>query len=122
MFRTLINEDGEVHTIGFLHQYGCGIIRIGKPRSTVAAGSIQPLLDEYIEKCPGASIDYIHGVEEVIELSEEENSIGFLLPGMQKAAFFKTVTENGSLPRKCFSLGEADEKRFYFECRRILYE
>lgn len=26
------------------------------------------------------------------------------------------------MPRKTFSMGSADEKRFYFECRRILPE
>jgi hypothetical protein len=38
---------------------------------------------------------------------------------MDKGAFFRTVVVDGALPRKTFSMGEAEEKRFYMECRRI---
>ena len=41
------------------------------------------------------------------------------LCGGLNANLFKTVIVDGALPRKTFSMGEADEKRFYMECRRI---
>lgn len=46
-------------------------------------------------------------------------NVGIVLPDMHKSDLFKTVVHDGALPRKTFSMGEADEKRFYYECRRI---
>ncbi|HBF36047.1 MAG TPA: DUF1015 domain-containing protein, partial [Firmicutes bacterium] len=50
----------------------------------------------------------------------EPGNIGFYLPVMDKSDFFKTVIADGALPRKTFSMGEAEEKRFYMECRKII--
>lgn len=50
----------------------------------------------------------------------EPDQCGFYLPAMSKHDLFLTVILNGVLPRKTFSMGHADEKRFYFECRAIL--
>ena len=63
--------------------------------------------------------DYIHGSEEVLKLGEKPSSIGILLPPIAKDSFFETINGRGPLPRKSFSMGEADEKRFYLECRRL---
>jgi len=63
-------------------------------------------------------IDYVHGDDAVESLSKGKN-VGFLLPSMDKNELFKTVILDGALPRKTFSMGEADEKRFYLECRKI---
>ncbi len=49
----------------------------------------------------------------------ESGNIGFLLPPMEKSAFFRTVVFDGALPRKTFSMGEARDKRYYLEARRI---
>ena len=60
--------------------------------------------------------------EEMAELKNKKhkkNNIGFFLPVMDKHDLFKTVILDGALPRKTFSLGEAEEKRFYLECRKI---
>lgn len=46
--------------------------------------------------------------------------MGFLLPALDKYKLFETVDKDGVLPRKSFSMGEAHEKRFYIECRRII--
>lgn len=64
-------------------------------------------------------IDYIHGSDEVFRLGKKENAAGILLPPIAKESFFSTIAGNGPLPRKSFSMGEASEKRFYFECRAL---
>lgn len=94
------------------------IIYINNPCHTLAVGSLQMFLDEYI-KANGGEVDYIHGEDVVISLSKEENSIGFLLEAMDKNDLFKTVILDGALPRKTFSMGEACDKRFYLEGRKI---
>ena len=91
---------------------------IKNPKSNLTVGSLQIFLDEYINK-NGGKIDYIHGENVVSDLSAKENSIGFLLPAMDKSDLFKTVILDGALPRKTFSMGEANEKRFYLEVRAI---
>ena len=64
-------------------------------------------------------IDYIHGDDVTRKMGSEQNNIGFLLPKMEKSDLFKSVILDGALPRKTFSMGHSDEKRFYLECRKI---
>ena len=60
------------------------------------------------------------GEEVLRRLGEQPGNIGFYLPALAKGDFFRTVVRDGALPRKTFSMGEADEKRFYLECRQIV--
>ena len=95
----------------------------------LAVSKLQPALDEYLKTVPSKSsgtavagameIDYIHGTEDVLELGTKENGTGILLPPIAKESFFDTIGKTGPLPRKSFSMGEADEKRFYLECRKL---
>ena len=91
---------------------------IHKPTSQLTVGSLQEFLDSYLKKTE-AKIDYIHGIDVVKSLAEQKNSIGFILPDMLKSELFPTVIKDGALPRKTFSMGHAEDKRFYIECRKI---
>ena len=91
---------------------------IHKPTSNLTVGSVQSFLDAWLRE-NGGKIDYIHGAEVVASLAAEPDSMGILLPDMQKAELFPTVIKDGALPRKTFSMGHAADKRFYMECRRI---
>ncbi len=85
----------------------------------LVAGAIQQFIDEYIEKTEGAVCDYIHGEASVRQIVAENNAVGFLFDGIGKGELFEYVEKHGSLPRKTFSMGEANDKRYYMECRRI---
>ena len=90
----------------------------------LAVARLQPEIDAFLKNSAKANgvapeIDYIHGSEEVLKLGERENSVGILLPPIAKDSFFETINGRGPLPRKSFSMGEADEKRFYLECRKL---
>jgi len=61
----------------------------------------------------------VHGRDVVVRLGSQTGNAGFYLPGMSKSELFKTVILDGALPRKTFSMGEAREKRFYMEARKI---
>lgn len=89
------------------------------PHPTLAVSRLQPVLDEYIEMHPEVKIDYIHGTDEVFRLGKAVNAIALLLPPVEKNSFFSTIASTGPLPRKSFSMGEASEKRYYMECRRL---
>ncbi len=91
---------------------------IHKPTSQLTVGSLQEFLDNYLKKS-SAKIDYIHGIDVVNDLAKQDNSIGFILPDMKKSELFPTVIKDGALPRKTFSMGHAEDKRFYIECRKI---
>jgi uncharacterized protein (DUF1015 family) len=82
-------------------------------------GTLQTFIDIYLKEHPEMNIDYIHGVETVRNLCKEEGVLGFLFEGMKKEELFPAVRADGSLPRKTFSMGHADEKRFYIESRKI---
>ena len=94
--------------------------------SELAVARLQLEIDEFLKSKKVAEtkpeIDYIHGSEEVLKLGEKENAVGILLPPIAKDSFFETIKNRGSLPRKSFSMGEADEKRFYLECRKLFSE
>ena len=94
-------------------------IYIKEPAFELAVGSLQNFLDAYVKEHKEAEIDYIHGDDVTIDLSKKENSVGFILSSMAKGDLFKSVRADGALPRKTFSMGEAFEKRFYLECRKI---
>ena len=85
----------------------------------LAISSLQPALDEFIAANAGVEIDYIHGAAETVRLGEADGQLGILLPPIAKESFFATINARGALPRKSFSMGEASEKRFYVEARRL---
>ena len=91
---------------------------VTKPCSNLTVGSLQSVLDSYLAENAG-KIDYIHGEDVVRNLAAADGAIGFLLPSMTKAELFPTVIKDGALPRKTFSMGHANDKRFYCEARKI---
>lgn len=94
-------------------------ITIKNPPKNLTVGSLQAFIDSYISLHPSVKVDYIHGEDVTIKLGQKKGNIGFLVPSMKKQELFKTVILDGTLPRKTFSMGEASDKRFYIECRKI---
>lgn len=93
-------------------------VYIGKTCSNLTVGSLQSFLDKWLKE-NGGKIDYIHGADTLRTLVENKGGIGFILPDMNKNQLFPTVIKDGALPRKTFSMGHAEDKRFYIECRKI---
>ena len=93
------------------------IYYISNPKSNLSVGSIQVFLDEYL-KDKSSKVDYIHEEEAVTKLIENDN-IGFIFDTISKNDLFKTVILEGTLPRKTFSMGISNDKRFYLESRKI---
>lgn len=96
------------------------VLEFIKPGSNLAVGTLQPFLDMLIKDKSAEKIDYVHGAETVVKLACGKDNVGFYLPAMSKSDLFKTVILDGVLPRKTFSMGEAFEKRFYLEARKII--
>jgi hypothetical protein len=113
------HQTGAVQQVGLVSPDGCAVITISQPDSNLAVGSLQAFLDDWGKKGGFGQIDYVHGDEVVSELGAQGGNLGFYLPAIDKNKLFRTVILDGSLPRKTFSMGEAHEKRFYMESRRI---
>ncbi len=112
----LVGDEG-VTRFGFVSADGLACLETPSP--LLAVSRLQPALDDFVAERPGVSIDYIHGAEEVFRLGGKENAVAILLPPVEKDSFFSTIASGGPLPRKSFSMGEASEKRYYLECRRL---
>lgn len=110
--------EGEGHQFTYVLPGERGTITVPNPTAQLAVGTLQNFLDRYLEE-NGGKVDYIHGEDVVEQLAGQPGSIGFLLPAMGKDQLFPTVIFDGALPRKTFSMGEAHDKRFYLEARRI---
>ena len=98
-----------------------GEMLIPSPVAALPVGTVQDFLDDYLKTAPaGASIDYIHGEDTVRALTDgRADAVAFLFEGLAKEELFSTVISDGALPRKTFSMGHAEDKRFYTEARRI---
>jgi uncharacterized protein (DUF1015 family) len=114
------SDSASVHYLPFSSENKFGIIKVYNPKNNLEVGTLQTFLDDYVKNNADIKIDYIHGENVVAALSKESNNIGFYLPPMDKKDLFKTVIIEGVLPRKTFSMGEAEEKRFYMEARKIV--
>lgn len=108
-----------IHRVGMIQETEFGILEIHNPSTNLPVGTLQPFIDNLITLDPTSKIDYVHGEEVVFKLGAQPGNIGFYLPAMDKSDLFKTVILDGVLPRKTFSMGEAHEKRFYMESRKI---
>ncbi len=111
-----IGDDAQIFTC----VYGEEKVRVSvKPTGKLPVSTLQKWLDDYIKENSAAKIDYIHGKDVVYNLSKQKNTLGFIFEGMQKSELFDAIKQDGSLPRKTFSMGHASDKRFYMEARKI---
>lgn len=96
-----------------------GVMELGIQPGQLPLAALQQALDAYLAENEG-EIDYIHGDDVVQQLAQEKDALGFLVPGIEKNQFFQSIVTDGILPRKTFSMGHAQEKRYYLEARKIL--
>ena len=111
-----VGEEG--HVLRYVWEQGSGAITVPRPEATLPAATLQTFLDRWLSVHRGR-IDYIHGAEVARSLADQPGNLAFLLPAMDKESLFPAVLRHGALPRKTFSMGEAQDKRFYLEGRKI---
>lgn len=118
MERDLGAGEEPTHTVCCVTAKGDRTLRL-KATAKLPVGTLQPWLDQYLAAHPEVKIDYIHGEDAVRELCRQKGTLGFLFQGMEKNQLFDAVRQDGSLPRKTFSMGHANEKRYYVEGRKL---
>lgn len=97
-------------------------LTLTRPTSKLTVGTLQTFIDDYVAHHPDVTVDYIHEEQALKNCCAAPNSVGFLLPAIEKNCFFESIFADGILPRKTFSMGESHDKRFYLECRKIIAE
>jgi hypothetical protein len=95
------------------------VIEIDEPPSSLAVGTVQAFVDDFIARGAATQVDYVHGDDVLERLGRQPSHVGLHLDTVGKSELLKRVVLEGPLPRKTFSMGEAHEKRFYIEARRI---
>ena len=110
---------GKGHRITVVYEGKEVTLNVSGSGSALAVGALQTFLDAWMRGRPGVALDYVHGEETARTLSRQANTVAFLLPALHKNELFPAVEQLGILPRKTFSMGEAHEKRYYVEARKI---
>ena len=125
-FVTDIDPDKFARSLSFAGE-GAGELCIGGKSAPLrlpadvpqAVAAADEAIGAYIAE-NGGEVDYVHGDDAVRALTaKRKDSAAILLPKMDKAALFDAVKRGGSLPRKTFSMGESEEKRYYIEGKEI---
>ena len=111
-------QEGDGLSVRYVFAGSEGVITLPRTAGRLAVGVLQDFLDNYLMDRPGR-VDYIHGEDVAREFAARPGNIAFLLPPMAKEELFPSVIHGGVLPRKTFSMGEAHDKRFYLEARKI---
>jgi len=93
-------------------------VTVTNPKEYLTVATVQKFMDKYFAENEG-EIDYIHGEDVVMKLCGDSKNFGIILDAMDKSDLYKSVILDGALPRKTFSMGEACDKRFYTEARKI---
>ncbi|MGH0051859.1 MAG: DUF1015 family protein, partial [Sphaerochaetaceae bacterium] len=113
-----INTNDGQQKFGSCNKDGLFLYRLIEPKASLAAGTLQLVIDSLLAQ-KKAIVDYIHGMDVTATLGNKEGNIGLILPEVSKANFFASIIKDKAFPRKTFSMGEAHEKRYYMEARKI---
>ncbi|MBL8324800.1 MAG: DUF1015 domain-containing protein [Rubrivivax sp.] len=95
------------------------VVELAQPPEPLAVASVQAFVDRLVEQGGAADVDYVHGDDVLERLAQQPGHVGLHIGTVGKSELLERVMRGGPLPRKTFSMGEADEKRFYVEARRI---
>ena len=114
----LADDQSSGQRFGIADSDGAAIYTVTGPDGAIAVATLQPVIDALVdaEEC---EVDYIHGADVAADLAAEPGNLAVFLPEFDKSTFFAAIRSEGALPRKTFSLGDASDKRYYLEARRI---
>lgn len=112
-------DDDIIHSFRLCSARGWKTLEVLHSKWGIAVAAIQSFLDDFLASHSESRIDYIHGTDVVEHLGMKEGNVGIFLPEVRKEDLFIGVIKDGVLPRKTFSMGEANEKRYYMECKKI---
>ena len=109
-----------------MHAFACtlagphvsNVLSFEDPVAPLTVGTVDEFIEYFMARHSEARVDYVHD-EPAVRALTRQGGVAFLLPPFEKSDLFKGIVMGGVLPRKTFSMGHAEEKRYYIECRRI---
>ncbi len=116
--RTVSDQSGPAQHFAYLDQHTAGTYRLTGPSGAIPAATVQQVIDALVDQ-GACEVDYIHGAKAAVELGRKPGNVAVFLPPLAKDDFFASIRASGALPRKTFSMGHAEDKRYYLEARRI---
>ncbi|MCD7853062.1 MAG: hypothetical protein LUG15_03675 [Oscillospiraceae bacterium] len=109
---------GAAHTVRLVTAAGEQRVELRGLSIGAVISAAERFCQEYIAR-HGGRIDYVHNDDTALSLGQKPDSAALLLPKMEKAELFPSIVRSGPFPKKSFSIGKAEDKRYYLECRRI---
>ncbi|MBO7156407.1 MAG: DUF1015 family protein, partial [Clostridia bacterium] len=111
--------------------YGEGKIKVITAKGTeylnapIKAGltitAVQNYIESFIKENPWLEVEYVHNEEHLAEaMTEAQGSLGIVMPDFPVDELVNYVVNVGNLPKKAFSIGEPEHKRYYLECKYII--
>ena len=94
------------------------VLSFEDPVAPLTVGTVDEFIEYFMARHSEARVDYVHD-EPAVRALTRQVGVAFLLPPFEKSDLFKGIVMGGVLPRKTFSMGHAEEKRYYVECRKI---
>ena len=94
------------------------VLSFEDPVAPLTVGTVDEFIEYFMARHSEARVDYVHD-EPAVRALTRQGGVAFLLPPFEKSDLFKGIVMGGVLPRKTFSMGHAEEKRYYIECRKI---
>ena len=113
--QTALSGEKTIEAFDKIGNYALKVDRVGAK----AIKDIQDAIDAYLKEHSECSVDYIHGIEHLKDVAAHNVGVAIAMPKIEKDELFGYVLKNGTLCRKAFSMGEAEEKRYYFEAKKI---
>lgn len=82
--------------------------------------AVQAYIERYLKSHPDVKVEYVHSEEHLAEVIAKEGGLGIVMPKFPTEELFPYVVNVGNLPKKAFSIGEPEQKRYYLESKFIV--
>ena len=89
-------------------------------KASLAISGVQNYIESYLKEHGEVEVEYVHNEEHLMEALSECNGLGIVMPHFPNAELVNFVVNVGNLPKKAFSIGEPEHKRYYLECKSII--
>lgn len=119
--RTTALSSPSTHCLPYRAAGDLGILVIENPSQRTIPETMEAALDLFTRENTEAEVGFIHGEDVIDNLGNKSDALGFYMPPISKNSVFESIVRYGAYPRKSISIGHADEKRYYMECRSLIY-
>lgn len=89
-------------------------------KASLTISAVQNYIESYLKQNPNVEVEYVHNETHLMEALDECDGLGIVLPDFPNNELVNFVVNVGNLPKKAFSIGEPEHKRYYLECKSII--